>query len=69
MSDTFNSYSTLESKSILTFSKTPVPVGWWVMPGSTGSWKTKFGAYKKPNALVRFSMKYVFGWTWEEANV
>jgi hypothetical protein len=50
---------------ILTFTEHPKPVGWWIMPGGSGAFKTKFGAYKKPSALVRFSMKHVFGWAWE----
>jgi hypothetical protein len=51
--------------AILTYCEPPKNVGWWVMPGSSKAYSTKFAAYEKPNALVRFSMKYVFGWTWE----
>jgi hypothetical protein len=42
----------------------PKAVGYWVMPGSLPNWTTRFAAYKKPNLLVRWSMHYVFGWTW-----
>jgi hypothetical protein len=50
-----------------TIAQPPKSVGHWVMPGSISSWKTTFMAYEKPNWLVRFSMRYVFGWKWEDA--
>ena len=51
----------------ITFYLPPDPVGWWALPGSTTAWATKFPCHKKPNWLVRFSMQYVFGWTYEDA--
>lgn len=63
----WQSSPSMTNSAVLTYTEPPKSVGWWVMPGGTDSWKTKFGAYKKPNFLVRFSMKYVFGWTWEDA--
>lgn len=54
------------TRNEIQFINAPNPVGWWVMPGSSGGFKTKFAAYTKPNALVRFSMKHVFGWKWED---
>jgi hypothetical protein len=44
----------------------PEPVGWWVLPGGNELSNIKFSCFKKPNWLVRFSMKYVFGWKYEE---
>ena len=60
------SYSAEDLTSNITFHVPPNPVGYWIMPGSTAGWTTKFAAYKKPNILIRFSMKNVFGWVWED---
>jgi hypothetical protein len=43
----------------------PKPVGWWVVPGGSLEGCVKFACFKKPNWLVRFSMRYVFGWKYE----
>lgn len=45
----------------------PEPVGCWVLPGSCSEWSTQFPCFRKPNWLVRFSMKYVFGWEYKDA--
>jgi hypothetical protein len=51
----------------ITFFTPPEPVGWWILPGGTVGYTIKFSCHKKPNWLVRTSMKYVFGWTYESA--
>ena len=51
----------------ITITTPPPVVGYWVMPGSSKSWQTKFAAYEKPRWLVRKSMLWVFGWAWEDA--
>jgi hypothetical protein len=56
--------SGLGSISIIT---PPVAVGYWVMPGGTQAWYTKFAAYEKPRWHVRKMMLWVFGWAWEDA--
>lgn len=44
----------------------PRPVGYWVMPGGTASWQTKFAAYARPRWLTRVAMRHVFGWQYED---
>lgn len=44
----------------------PKPVGGWIMPGGTGTWVTKFMAYKKPNWLHRTMMRALLGWKWKD---
>jgi hypothetical protein len=44
----------------------PTPVGWWKLPGGTATYYTKFSCAVKPNWLVRLSMRYVFGWLYED---
>lgn len=46
----------------------PKHVGYWILPGSEESFKFKIACPKKPNWLSRVSMKYIFGWTWEDDN-
>jgi hypothetical protein len=62
----WQSYKSLTENCSFVIDRPRKPIGWWVMPGGSGTWVTKFGGYKKPNALVRFSMQYVFGWKWED---
>jgi hypothetical protein len=50
----------------ITISTPPQPVGYWVMPGGTANWYTKFSVYKKPRWHVRKMMLWVFGWDWED---
>lgn len=50
-----------------TFALPPQPVGWWIMPGSTKAFRNVLGCYSKPNWLVRTSMRYVFGFIYEDA--
>jgi len=51
----------------ISFSMSPPILGYWVMPGGTESWQTKFAAYEKPRWHVRKMMLWVFGWAWEDA--
>ena len=45
----------------------PSPVGYWVMPGGSEIWQTKFSAYTKPHMIHRFFMHRLLGWKWEDA--
>jgi hypothetical protein len=68
MTDDFIHSTTFKIELPLTLFKPPKPVGLWVMPGASSSYRITFAAYKKPNALVRFSMKHVFGLAWDDRN-
>lgn len=48
------------------FALPPKYVGYWILPGSEGCFK--IACPKKPNLISRVSMKYIFGWTWEDNN-
>ena len=46
---------------------TPPPVvGWWVLPGSSGSFAFKIACYTKPRWFTIKMMKYILGFTWED---
>jgi hypothetical protein len=60
-------FGDIEVDNEIKFYMPPEPVGWWVLPGGTESSNFRFACHKKPNWLVRFSMKYVFGWIYEDA--
>ena len=48
--------------------KTPPPVvGYWVLPCGDTSYKTMFAGYRKPVWFHRMTMKWMLGWTWEDA--
>lgn len=65
--DSFTITATEEGLGSFTLSSPPPPVGYWVMPGGTATWYTKFAVYKKPRWHVRKMMLWVFGWDWEDA--
>lgn len=65
--DSFTITATEEGLGSFTFSSPPPPVGYWIMPGSTKTWQTKFAVYTKPRWHVRKMMLWVFGWDWEDA--
>lgn len=56
---------TTNGKSFFIASTAPKIVGYWVMPGGTKSWYTKFAVYTKPRWHVRKMMLWIFGWDWE----
>ena len=53
----------------LTFVQGPKYVGYWIMPGSTEQYMTRFAATEKPRWLTRKMMWYIFEWKWEDATV
>lgn len=65
--ETLTVTSTEAGLGSVTFSSPPPLVGYWVMPGGTATWYTKFAVYKKPRWHVRKMMLWVFGWDWEDA--
>jgi len=58
---------TAPAESISFLSHQPQAVGYWVMPGGTKDWYTKFAVYQKPRWHIRKMMLWVFGWDWEPA--
>lgn len=51
---------------ILTY--TPLPIGYWIFPGSQKPPNTKIAAYSKPNWFHRIMMKLILGFHWEDVN-
>jgi hypothetical protein len=46
---------------------TPPPIaGYWVFPGSTKGFETKFSVTDKPNWLHRKTMALLLGFRWED---
>jgi len=45
----------------------PKVVGWWILPGSCGSAAVKIACYTKPSWFNIKMMKYILGFTWEDA--
>ena len=65
--DTFTVTATDEGLGSFVLQTQPPVIGYWVMPGGTKSWYTKFAVYKKPRWHVRKMMMWVFGWDWEDS--
>ena len=65
--DSFTITATEEGLGSFVLHTPPPVIGYWVMPGGTKAWQTKFAVYTKPRWHVRKMMLWVFGWGWEDS--